>query len=237
MAARSRLPDRRPPAAAFGGGPGGPPGLAGGTRRVSGTARRPTSGQTAYREAAVPAAASSRAVRARRRVAVPVVCRAAPAEPRWVRRSAGRTGGAQAARRLAQRDERRVEADEDARDRERRIPLGRGRGRREQRRELPARVGRGDHGDRRLQRHRSRRRRSRSSRRTSPTARSTTSSVVAASVAAASVAAGAAARRRPGCQRHVERIATWVAANFESRTVDGVTIYDLTTTTSTSNAT
>ncbi len=32
-------------------------------------------------------------------------------------------------------------------------------------------------------------------------------------------------------------ITTWVAANFESRTVNGVTIYDLTTTTSTPNAT
>ena len=77
------------------------------------------------------------------------------------------------------------------------------------------------HGHRGLQRHRPRARHWPSSRRTSPKAGSTTTSAVA--VVSAEVAFGAAGTSDSSL------ISSWVASHYTATTVDGVTLYDLTT--------
>ena len=130
------------------------------------------------------------------------------------RRRVRRPGGE---RRRARRAARRLHADEalvTLLEHARQLPLGRGGGRREQRGRRPARERRADHGDRRLQRDRP-----------DADARAVQGRVAAgqihyflAGAAAAAASGGGAARRsRAGSPQH-----------FSSRTVGGVTVYDLT---------
>ncbi len=233
---RRRLPDRGPPLPPppryVRGRPARPSSRCSpAPRRTHSTPRRPRTPArsrapararvAAWAAACVAAPAAVVAARwvSRRRRTAPARHPAAPRHHGWQHRNQGRHRhhGWRRGRRTAQRldvDQRDQRA---ADDRCQHVHLGRRGDRLQHRLGLPARDRAAGHGDRRVQRLRSQPHAGAVQDSTSPTARSTTSSAAETAAAAGMNAGGSTS----------SEISTWVSDNFTAKTVDGVTIYDL----------